>query len=69
MFSGLINEEVHENVFWPDLPYVTDEHGSKIPSLLLYCFLPSWLFFWLVDYQGTHVLLSFLTRYILSGEE
>lgn len=42
MFSGLINEEVHENIFWPDLPYVTDEHGSKIPSLLLYCFLPSW---------------------------
>lgn len=28
MFSGLINDEVHENVFWPDLPYVTDEHGN-----------------------------------------
>ncbi|KAH6783995.1 hypothetical protein C2S52_008954 [Perilla frutescens var. hirtella] len=28
MFSGVINEEVHENIFWPDLPYVTDEHGN-----------------------------------------
>lgn len=28
MFSGLVNEEVHENIFWPDLPYVTDEHGN-----------------------------------------
>lgn len=28
LFSGLVNEEVHENVFWPDLPYLTDEHGN-----------------------------------------
>lgn len=29
MFSGLIGDGGHENIFWPDLPYVTDEHGSK----------------------------------------
>ncbi|KAK9103735.1 hypothetical protein Sjap_020989 [Stephania japonica] len=29
MLSGLINDEVHENIFWPDLPYLTDEHGSE----------------------------------------
>ncbi|KAG9137722.1 hypothetical protein Leryth_019288 [Lithospermum erythrorhizon] len=28
MFSGLLSDEVHENVFWPDLPYVTDEYGN-----------------------------------------
>ncbi|KAL9237351.1 hypothetical protein vseg_011911 [Gypsophila vaccaria] len=28
MFSGLINDEVHENIFWPELPYLTDEHGN-----------------------------------------
>ncbi|KVI10181.1 FMN-binding split barrel [Cynara cardunculus var. scolymus] len=28
MFSGLVSNGVHENIFWPDLPYVTDEHGS-----------------------------------------
>lgn len=28
MFSGLLGEEVHENIFWPDLPYVTDEHAN-----------------------------------------
>ncbi|XP_074291576.1 uncharacterized protein At3g49140-like isoform X3 [Silene latifolia] len=28
MFSGLINDEVHENIFWPELPYMTDEHGN-----------------------------------------
>ncbi|XP_059629151.1 uncharacterized protein At3g49140-like isoform X2 [Cornus florida] len=27
MFSGFIDDEVHENIFWPDLPFVTDEHG------------------------------------------
>ena len=30
MFSGLLGDGVHENIFWPDLPYVTDEHGSKL---------------------------------------
>ncbi|KAA8533671.1 hypothetical protein F0562_031188 [Nyssa sinensis] len=28
MFSGFVHDEVHENIFWPDLPYVTDEHGN-----------------------------------------
>ncbi|KAK9293168.1 hypothetical protein L1049_021156 [Liquidambar formosana] len=28
MFSGMIDDEVHENIFWPELPYVTDEHGN-----------------------------------------
>ncbi|KAL7003490.1 hypothetical protein U1Q18_004644, partial [Sarracenia purpurea var. burkii] len=28
MFSDFLNDEVHENIFWPDLPYVTDEHGN-----------------------------------------
>ncbi|KAI8564893.1 hypothetical protein RHMOL_Rhmol03G0218000 [Rhododendron molle] len=27
MFSGFLGE-VHENIFWPDLPYVTDEHAN-----------------------------------------
>ncbi|KAL2556130.1 Pentatricopeptide repeat (PPR) superfamily protein [Forsythia ovata] len=28
MFSGFVSEEIHENIFWPDLPYVTDEYGN-----------------------------------------
>lgn len=39
MFSSVISDEIHENIFWPDLPYVTDEHGSKMHFacfLLLY---------------------------------
>ncbi|XWS50443.1 hypothetical protein CRYUN_Cryun12cG0088100 [Craigia yunnanensis] len=28
MFTGMIDDEVHENIMWPDLPYVTDEHGN-----------------------------------------
>ncbi|CAA0824659.1 Pentatricopeptide repeat (PPR) superfamily protein [Striga hermonthica] len=28
MFSGLIDEEFRDDIFWPDLPYVTDEHGN-----------------------------------------
>ncbi|PON58212.1 FMN-binding split barrel [Parasponia andersonii] len=28
MFSNLINDELHENIIWPELPYVTDEHGN-----------------------------------------
>ncbi|KAF7813040.1 uncharacterized protein G2W53_034016 [Senna tora] len=28
MFSNLINDEAHENIIWPDLPYLTDEHGN-----------------------------------------
>ncbi|KAL3653568.1 hypothetical protein CASFOL_003249 [Castilleja foliolosa] len=28
MFAGMVSEETHENIFWPDLPYVTDEHGN-----------------------------------------
>ncbi|XP_050221430.1 uncharacterized protein At3g49140-like [Mercurialis annua] len=26
--TGLINDAIHENIIWPDLPYVTDEHGN-----------------------------------------
>lgn len=29
MFSSSISDEVHENIILPDLPCVTDEHGSK----------------------------------------
>lgn len=29
MFSGFDDDEILENLFWPDLPYVSDEHGSK----------------------------------------
>lgn len=36
MFSGMINDEVHENIFWPDLPYLIDEHGSELVLVLLY---------------------------------
>ncbi|KAL4591508.1 hypothetical protein LXL04_004476 [Taraxacum kok-saghyz] len=28
MFSRLVGDGIHENIFWPDLPYVTDEHGN-----------------------------------------
>ncbi|OMO86967.1 FMN-binding split barrel [Corchorus capsularis] len=28
MFTGVVGDEVHENIMWPDLPYVTDEHGN-----------------------------------------
>ncbi|CAH9070580.1 unnamed protein product [Cuscuta epithymum] len=28
MFTGLVSNEAHENIFWPDLPYITDEHGN-----------------------------------------
>lgn len=38
MFVGLINDEVQENIIWPELPYVTDEHGS-MSSLLEYIIL------------------------------
>lgn len=38
MFSGVVSDEVHENIFWPDLPYVTDEHGSEILHLYVAMF-------------------------------
>ncbi|KAF9617762.1 hypothetical protein IFM89_038524 [Coptis chinensis] len=28
MFSGLIDDQLPDTVFWPDLPYLTDEHGN-----------------------------------------
>ncbi|KAK7380401.1 hypothetical protein VNO78_32911 [Psophocarpus tetragonolobus] len=28
MFSSLLSDEFHENIIWPDLPYLTDEHGN-----------------------------------------
>jgi len=40
MFSGLIkDEEVYENIFWPDLPYLTDEHGSELVLMLRHSLL------------------------------
>lgn len=32
MFSGMIDGEVHDNVVWPEVPYVTDEHGGMLES-------------------------------------
>lgn len=29
LFSGVVGDEVHENILWPELPYATDEHGSE----------------------------------------
>ncbi|KAF8044079.1 hypothetical protein BT93_A2148 [Corymbia citriodora subsp. variegata] len=28
LFSGMIDDEIHENILWPDLPYTTDEQGN-----------------------------------------
>lgn len=28
MFTGMVDDEVHHNIFWPELPYVTDEYGN-----------------------------------------
>ncbi|KAF5179557.1 Pentatricopeptide repeat (PPR) superfamily protein [Thalictrum thalictroides] len=28
MFSGLIDDQFPDSIFWPDLPYLTDEHGN-----------------------------------------
>eukprot|EP01018_Ginkgo_biloba_P018241 Gb_25444 [translate_table: standard] len=28
MFSGTVDDELHENIFWPELQYVTDEYGD-----------------------------------------
>ncbi|KAL5976451.1 hypothetical protein ACLOJK_020784 [Asimina triloba] len=28
MFSGTVSDEIHEKIFWPELPYATDEHGD-----------------------------------------
>lgn len=28
LFSGLTDDEIHENVIWSDLPYLADEHGD-----------------------------------------
>ncbi|KAJ4708941.1 Pentatricopeptide repeat (PPR) superfamily protein [Melia azedarach] len=28
MFTDFINDGIPENIIWPDLPYVTDEHGN-----------------------------------------
>lgn len=45
MFSGLLSDEVHENIFWPDLPYVTDENGSKLIDIMVMLLVP-----WIVWY-------------------
>lgn len=40
LFSGMINDEIHENILWPELPYVTDEHGGGLltfsTSMMIY---------------------------------
>lgn len=28
VFSTFVNDEYHDNIVWPDLPYLTDEHGN-----------------------------------------
>ncbi|KAE9464823.1 hypothetical protein C3L33_03269, partial [Rhododendron williamsianum] len=28
LIEGFLGDDVHENIFWPDLPYVTDEHAN-----------------------------------------
>ncbi|XP_030533176.1 uncharacterized protein At3g49140-like isoform X2 [Rhodamnia argentea] len=28
LFSGMIDDEIHENILWSELPYVTDEQGN-----------------------------------------
>ncbi|CAK7338728.1 unnamed protein product [Dovyalis caffra] len=28
MLTGMIDDDIHENIIWPDLSYVTDEHGN-----------------------------------------
>ncbi|KAK4745407.1 hypothetical protein SAY87_011719 [Trapa incisa] len=28
LFSGVVDDEVHENILWPELPYATDEQGN-----------------------------------------
>nr|XP_009401021.1 PREDICTED: uncharacterized protein At3g49140-like isoform X1 [Musa acuminata subsp. malaccensis] len=28
MFSGFIDDQVHENIIWPEFPYLTDEQGD-----------------------------------------
>lgn len=30
MLSGLLGIGVDDNILWPDIPYVTDQHGSKL---------------------------------------
>jgi len=32
IFSGIVDNEVHENIVWPDLQYVTDGHGRPAAS-------------------------------------
>ncbi|KAI6696379.1 hypothetical protein NL676_016498 [Syzygium grande] len=28
LFSGMIDDEIHENILWPDLPYTIDDQGN-----------------------------------------
>lgn len=30
LFSGMIDNAIHENIFLSDLSYLTDEHGGKL---------------------------------------
>lgn len=45
MLSGLLGIGVHENILWPDIPYVTDQHGSKEKIVFLFA---SYIFNWLI---------------------
>nr|DAD46847.1 TPA_asm: hypothetical protein HUJ06_016784 [Nelumbo nucifera] len=46
IFSGLINDEVHESIFWPQLPYVTDEHGGELEKSCLSMKILHYRAFW-----------------------
>ena len=69
MFQDSFSDEVHEHIFWPDLPYVTDEHGSKFghfrsPLLYLVILVYGWnLHFTLLKCYKIWLLV----RYLLSG--
>lgn len=39
MFSSAISDVMRANVFWPDLPYTTDELGSKMQNSFLLAYL------------------------------
>ena len=65
MLSGLLGIGLHENILWPDIPYVTDQHGSKQTFLLPIFIHLAYLLL------SSNVELSYVTlmqcRYILSS--
>ena len=66
MFSGLLGEEVHDNIFWPDLPYITDENGSKFIDFMSMLLVP-WVAWYYIVVLRDCLCLSI--RYLLSGQE